>query len=401
MDEIVVALLFGYWLLSGGPLPKRARPAVFAYTTYIFLGVLGAAFNGFGGYPKILGTTVGAVLELKWFVAGVGFMVLQRGQRSRGSFNAVFRLTAILAVINCSFVLRDVYFSNGLDIFNEPMNSRAGRYSPHGFMPDKRTSCHLVIIAYAGCLAKVLASRRVLYVLGCLALLPILYLHNVATEMFAVIVTTFVTAFMVAVRLLGYRTGLKTRVFMLALLPLVSIVAFGFLSSQLMAYVDSEYEDRVRTMMYIISYRIDVTFFPFGTGFGTFGSMPSRTLYWSPVYDYFDLSVLWGATPNNPVFLMDVAWPKIFGESGLFGGLALIFTLVLIFRSLAKRAQLEYSNESIFCLFLFMFFAMISTSTSTFGTAIGVYVFGYCTGYALAFTPPPVRILNRESTTKL
>jgi hypothetical protein len=171
---------------------------------------------------------------------------------------------------------------------------------------------------------------------------------------------------------------------MLALVPVVALLAVSVAWTQLQAYIGSEYEDRVRTMMYVISYRIDVSFFPFGTGFGTFGSMPSRTLYWSPVYDHFDLSVLWGATPRNAIFLMDVSWPKIFGETGLIGGFAFVYALVFIFRCLAERAQLEHSPESIFCLSLFVFFILISISTSTFGTQQGVYALGYCVGFGLA-----------------
>lgn len=68
-------------------------------------------------------------------------------------------------------------------------------------------------------------------------------------------------------------------------------------------------------------------YFPFGAGFGTFGSWMSRAMY-SPLYHTYGLSHVWGLSPGKTSFINDIFWPSILAETGIFG--LLFYGLIII-----------------------------------------------------------------------
>ena len=58
--------------------------------------------------------------------------------------------------------------------------------------------------------------------------------------------------------------------------------------------------------------------FPFGTGFGTFGSRAAQAWY-SPVYYWYEMYHTPGLDPLWPSFACDTFWPMILGETGWLG----------------------------------------------------------------------------------
>ncbi|MBC1499781.1 hypothetical protein HB943_04130 [Listeria weihenstephanensis] len=74
---------------------------------------------------------------------------------------------------------------------------------------------------------------------------------------------------------------------------------------------------------------------PFGAGLGMFGSHASRLVY-SPLYNDYHLSHVWGLTAFNPAFITDSYWAMIIGETGFLGAILLLLlflvTMLLILR---------------------------------------------------------------------
>ena len=84
-----------------------------------------------------------------------------------------------------------------------------------------------------------------------------------------------------------------------------------------------------RAALYSTSVAIARDNFPFGAGLGRYGSGVSRDPY-SPIYEKYGLDKIDGLSPTNSSFASDTFWPRILGETGLIGLVALIvFTLVL------------------------------------------------------------------------
>ena len=81
-------------------------------------------------------------------------------------------------------------------------------------------------------------------------------------------------------------------------------------------------------------------YFPFGSGFGTFGTAAAAKIY-SPLYYKYNLDSIWGLSPDNPMFLADVFYPTLaqFGVVGI--GLFIAFWKRMILR-LNKLIDMRY-----------------------------------------------------------
>jgi hypothetical protein len=81
------------------------------------------------------------------------------------------------------------------------------------------------------------------------------------------------------------------------------------------------------------SFAVALAHFPFGAGFGRFGSYLAGVHY-SPEYLERGYPAIWGLgnTPGNGNALTDTQWPAAIGETGLFGAAALAVALVLVYR---------------------------------------------------------------------
>jgi hypothetical protein len=77
-------------------------------------------------------------------------------------------------------------------------------------------------------------------------------------------------------------------------------------------------DQTARAQLYLTSKRIASDYFPLGVGFGRFASYPSRYTY-SPVYDQYGLSSVYGLSRDFPEFIDDTTWPAVIGETGALG----------------------------------------------------------------------------------
>ncbi len=85
-----------------------------------------------------------------------------------------------------------------------------------------------------------------------------------------------------------------------------------------------------RNLMSQAGLRICFDYFPFGAGFGTFGSWMS-VLSYSPLYYKYGLSNIWGLSPEYFKHITDIFWPSILAETGIFGFLTFCLILIKIF----------------------------------------------------------------------
>jgi hypothetical protein len=98
-------------------------------------------------------------------------------------------------------------------------------------------------------------------------------------------------------------------------------------SDAVTGYLDPYAPTTARALLYATGWRIGVDRFPLGAGFGRFGGYASELDY-SPVYDDYGLSGIWGLSRAFPNYIEDTYWPHILGETGFVGLSAM---LVLLF----------------------------------------------------------------------
>ncbi|MBN1411901.1 MAG: hypothetical protein JW969_13715 [Spirochaetales bacterium] len=110
----------------------------------------------------------------------------------------------------------------------------------------------------------------------------------------------------------------------------VGTLAVDLLQQKITSYLLTEnFMEISRNVLYIKSFEIAVDNFPIGVGMGRYASWLSRA-YYSPVYDEYNISRVYGLSREFPMFIVDTFWPMIIGEIG-FIGLALFILIIIIF----------------------------------------------------------------------
>jgi len=86
-------------------------------------------------------------------------------------------------------------------------------------------------------------------------------------------------------------------------------------------YVEGMQDDterKARPETYKASLKIMTDYIPFGSGFGSFACAAAAKEY-SPLYYKYNLSTIWGLSPENPMFLADAFYPIYIAQFGIFG----------------------------------------------------------------------------------
>lgn len=108
-------------------------------------------------------------------------------------------------------------------------------------------------------------------------------------------------------------------------------------------YINIDMFDSARKALYMVSFWIAESHFPFGVGFGRFGGFVARDNY-SPVYYEYGLNNIYGLSPENPMFATDTYFPNLLGELGIVGAFIFILMIVLTIIRLLKNYKFVERN---------------------------------------------------------
>lgn len=107
--------------------------------------------------------------------------------------------------------------------------------------------------------------------------------------------------------------------------------------------------------------------FPWGAGFGTYGSNAAGK-YYSALYYKYGLSDVWGLAPTDYLsdhsFLSDTFWPIVIGEFGWIG--LILFIAIVICICLGARRRITSKGQSLGILIPLAYLLIASTSESAF-----------------------------------
>ena len=122
---------------------------------------------------------------------------------------------------------------------------------------------------------------------------------------------------------------------------LLGICAVGaitwFVKDEFIFYFVEDFEYNTRPMLYIKMWEVLADYFPFGSGFGTYANSASMTWY-SPIYEKYNLDVIWGLDEGNTEHFAADAYYPIFAQFGYVG----IVLFVIFFIYLFKQINLFY-----------------------------------------------------------
>lgn len=131
----------------------------------------------------------------------------------------------------------------------------------------------------------------------------------------------------------------------IVLAPIVVAAAWGTLTS-VAAETNQQYVENAssapRTILHRDMFGVAGDHFPFGAGFGRFGSFMASVDY-SPEYQERGYQFIWGlsAWVGNDDFLMDTQWPAVVGETGYAGALFAVLAVMAIARRFVSASGSE------------------------------------------------------------
>lgn len=121
----------------------------------------------------------------------------------------------------------------------------------------------------------------------------------------------------------------KSKINFASVSTLLKVAALGcvvifFTWTKFNAYYVEGFQDDAQEMARPLTYETGMKimfqdYIPFGSGLGSFGTSAAAKEY-SPLYYDYKLDMVWGLTPENPMFLADAFYPTLaeFGVVGLF-----------------------------------------------------------------------------------
>lgn len=134
----------------------------------------------------------------------------------------------------------------------------------------------------------------------------------------------------------GHRAGWIIALVLAA--PILLVVAFDQLIVVLadlgLQYIDQA-DTATRSIMYRDSVLIALRDFPFGAGWGRYGSFGALSNY-SPEYIERGYHLIYGMQPDNALYMTDTFWPAIIGEGGVIGLIGYVGMLIALTAAAAR-----------------------------------------------------------------
>jgi hypothetical protein len=135
-------------------------------------------------------------------------------------------------------------------------------------------------------------------------------------------------------------------------------------------------------LFWLKSFEIATDFFPYGSGFGTYGNAQALK-YYSPLYREYGMSSVYGLMEDcdkcNVAFGSDTFWPALIAQTNYTGTLAYFILLVLLYFKISKLENYAFYFVG---LISFLVIAHQTISNSSFFSPY-VILPGFMVGMAL------------------
>lgn len=107
--------------------------------------------------------------------------------------------------------------------------------------------------------------------------------------------------------------------------------------------------------------KIASDFFPLGSGYGSFASFYSG-VYYSPLYEQYGISHVYGMTIDNTSYLSDTCWPIVIGQFGWIGTVMFLGALVSLILIVQKKAKKFFEPGKYAAGWLFLLACVINST---------------------------------------
>ncbi len=158
----------------------------------------------------------------------------------------------------------------------------------------------------------------------------------------------------------------KNKLNVLIILSFLMVICIWISKFQIINYLTNE--NAPRYLLFKYGFITARNYFPFGSGFGTYGSSIAASAY-SPLYEAYGFSSLYGMSPEDYQFLNDTYYPMIIGQFGILGALIMSF----VFYSFFKTCFQCYNRKNkIISSILLCYFIIHSVGSAILTSSAGV-----------------------------
>lgn len=160
-------------------------------------------------------------------------------------------------------------------------------------------------------------------------------------------------------------------------IDIVNILPFAFIATvisweQIVFYLTSETQTRANLLRY--SFITAKTYFPIGSGFGTYGSDVAVNNY-SKLYTLYGFQNIYGMGSIHTAYLNDNYWPMIVGQFGLIGTFVVVYILYRIYKDCLKfTKQDKYFYFATICMTFVLLASSIASKSYSEFTSIAVFI---------------------------
>lgn len=351
---------------------------------YFILLIISSLISTLFSNTPILAPIIGIILETKFLILTLSIVKLYNFNNI-SDIEIIKKVSSTIYIISflfSIFFVRDI-LSNGFSISNIYLaeNNFFG-FIPIGLFSHKFDTASICSLAIISLCILLIYTKKLYYFILIIYFFLILLFSSSAKETIAIIVILIITTIKYPSR------HVTTNIFKILSFAL-TIMIFALLFKDYTSNMIEErsvyfIEQTTRTKMYTSAFHIAKDYFPIGSGSGTFGSNPSRTIYFSPLYDAYGVSALYGANESFSGFLMDAWWPKVIAESGLVGGAAYFITFFYMLIFFIKYNIKYKTLTSLFGVFLGIFIILTSIASANFTHNIGIlYISIFCFFYMI------------------
>lgn len=351
-----------------------------------FLFAWGAISNWFNpllfGAPRLQLIISGGLIDLKPYLLAFAFLVILRNA-SHYEQTQLVRFVCLafilLASLNFIFLLLDIF--RGVDIRGRTLMTRAGFIVPQGIYEHKYMGAATSLIGFICALSQRKALGN-------------LYRPVIVAMALGILVTLSAKEILAATLVLvlhnanghgGWRVMGLIATIVVTLVVVSTNNPVSVAISERFTTFSSLWSETMRGALYGTAPVVATDFFPFGTGWGTFGSSPSRDIFYSPVYVAYGINNVWGGSPTHGVFLIDTFWPKIIAEQGWIGFVVYAWLWVRCGKTALGLAFTEdRSSNQNFAFYSYVALLLVSLMTPIYNYADAAII----TGLAFALLLP-------------
>ncbi|MDR6211000.1 hypothetical protein QE364_002719 [Nocardioides zeae] len=363
-------------------------PGRLLFGSFVFLGVFSGVIRG----VDLTVLTAGTVLAAKAVIAGwaVSKLSWSRAEIRRLRTPAVVSLAAVLggSVMNLVAPVpwNEIFSVSGGTIDRYGLPSLISIFI-HPF--DLAFYTATAVVIYLAIRAETSRTRASWTFVAALVIQLVLTFRR--KDLLALVLAVLSTS--------SRRQRLAAIIPVTVLAVLASPIAVPFVAEQAQALVQQylgEGSEEARTVLTVAGFGLASQLFPFGAGFGRFGSRTAAENY-SPDYYTLGFDAVYGLGPGSDdgFFLTDTAWPAIIGESGYIGAASFLAFLLITLRWLVSQLRVSDLELRVAAR------ASIGLMVITIIDSLGAPVFSSPPAYGIAFVAVGVTVgLARQSIVK-